>query len=969
MNPIRTLIAACILLGVAPVASAEKPNVLFIAMDDLNDWIGCLGGHPQTITPNLDRLAASGMLFRNAYCPAPSCNPSRSAVFSGRPPHRTGLYQNTQKLRDVMPDEVLLPRHFSNHGYWSAGSGKMLHYMIDPQSWDDYFPEKSKDNPFPRSYDPPNRPVSLPVAGPWQYRETDWAALNVTNEQFGGDWLVTKWIGEQLQQPREKPFFLACGIYRPHEPWFVPKQYFEPFPLESIQLPPGYKENDLEDVPAEGQRIARNRYFPHILKHKQWKQGIQAYLASIHFADAMLGRVLDALESSPHRDNTIVVLWSDHGWHLGEKEHWQKFTPWRAAARVPLMIRVPQGTPGLPEGTKPGGLCDRPVNLVDLFDTLTALCGLPSKPGTENHSLIPLLRDPGALWPHAAITHLDHPENIAISTERWRYIRYRDGGEELYDIQTDPHEWTNLASNPEHAATLAEMRTHVPEQIAPIHENQPGIKSLRSKPDLTPAKGTEAPPSNASKTAVTYAAQPPNIVIIFTDDQGYADVGGFGAEGFETPHLDRMAAEGRKFTNFHVAQPVCSASRAALLTGCYPNRIGIHGALGPGSRIGLSSDETTLADLLKAKGYATTAIGKWHLGDHPDFLPLRHGFDSYLGIPYSNDMWPLHPDMQKLPANVAKRRSRFPQLPLIENDRIINPEITASDQAQFTTLFTERAVSFIKDHKEQPFFLYLAHPMPHVPLYVSDKFAGKSQQGLYGDVIMEIDWSVGQILEALEKYELSENTWVIFASDNGPWLSYGHHAGSATPLREGKVTAWEGGTRVPCIMRWPGKIPSGTTSDDMLMTIDLLPTIAKTTGAELPALPIDGRDVSPLVFGDSGARNPHDFYAFYYHKNELHAVATSDGKWKLYLPHSYRTMAGRPGGKDGMPANYQMRSITKPELYHLKTDISESTNVADINPEVVAKLLEYAARIRSNLGDALTKTPPTQSREPGRLNE
>ena len=367
MNPIRTLIAACILLGVAPVASAEKPNVLFIAMDDLNDWIGCLGGHPQTITPNLDRLAASGMLFRNAYCPAPSCNPSRSAVFSGRPPHRTGLYQNTQKLRDVMPDEVLLPRHFSNHGYWSAGSGKMLHYMIDPQSWDDYFPEKSKDNPFPRSYDPPNRPVSLPVAGPWQYRETDWAALNVTNEQFGGDWLVTKWIGEQLQQPREKPFFLACGIYRPHEPWFVPKQYFEPFPLESIQLPPGYKENDLEDVPAEGQRIARNRYFPHILKHKQWKQGIQAYLASIHFADAMLGRVLDALESSPHRDNTIVVLWSDHGWHLGEKEHWQKFTPWRAAARVPLMIRVPQGTPGLPEGTKPGGLCDRPVNLVDLF--------------------------------------------------------------------------------------------------------------------------------------------------------------------------------------------------------------------------------------------------------------------------------------------------------------------------------------------------------------------------------------------------------------------------------------------------------------------------------------------------------------------------------------------------------------------------------------------------------------------------
>ena len=466
---------------------------------------------------------------------------------------------------------------------------------------------------------------------------------------------------------------------------------------------------------------------------------------------------------------------------------------------------------------------------------------------------------------------------------------------------------------------------------------------------------------------ITHATPPPNIVIIFTDDQGYADVGGFGAEGFETPHLDRMAAEGRKFTNFHVAQAVCSASRAALLTGCYPNRIGIHGALGPGSKTGLSQNETTLAELLKAKGYATAAIGKWHLGDHSDFLPLRHGFDSYLGIPYSNDMWPLHPDMHKLPPDVAKRRSRFPQLPLIEDDRVIDEEITAEDQAQFTTRFTERAVSFIEQHKDRPFFLYLAHPMPHVPLYVSDKFAGKSKHGLYGDVIMEIDWSVGQILEALGAHGLTENTWVIFTSDNGPWLSYGHHGGSAKPLREGKGTAWEGGTRVPCIMRWPGKIPPGTTSNDMLMSIDLFPTIAKVTGTDLPALTIDGRDAGPLVFGEAGARNPHDFYAFYYQQNELHAVSTSDGKWKLYLPHSYRTMAGRPGGRDGMPANYQTHRITAPELYYLETDISETTNVAGQHPDVVKKLLEHAAHIRSELGDSLTRTPPSGARTPGRL--
>jgi arylsulfatase A-like enzyme len=458
----------------------------------------------------------------------------------------------------------------------------------------------------------------------------------------------------------------------------------------------------------------------------------------------------------------------------------------------------------------------------------------------------------------------------------------------------------------------------------------------------------------------------PNIVIIFTDDQGYADVGCFGAEGFETPNLDRMAAEGRKFTNFHVAQAVCSASRAALLTGCYPNRLGIHGALGPKSRTGISEKETTLAELLKAKGYATCALGKWHLGDHPDFLPLRHGFDEYLGIPYSNDMWPLHPDLKKLPPDVAKRRGGYPPLPLFEGDRILDAEITGEEQAQFTTRFTERAVSFIERHKEKPFFLYLAHPMPHVPLYVSEKFAGKSEQGLYGDVIMEIDWSVGQILGAIDKNGIKENTWIIFTSDNGPWLSYGHHAGSAKPLREGKGTAWEGGTRVPCLMRWPGKIPAGTTCDDLLMTIDLLPTIAKTTGADLPALPIDGKDVTPLVFGGPGAREPREFYAFYYKTNELHAIASADGKWKLYLPHSYRTLAGQPGGKDGMPVNYKNNEVTTPELYDLKADISETTDVAGRHPEVVKQLLGYAATIRADLGDSLTKSPATGAREPGR---
>lgn len=508
MKTPRAFLVTCLFLGALQVlTAAEKPNVLFIAVDDLNDWIGCLGGHPQTKTPNLDRLAASGVLFTNAYCPAPSCNPSRSAIFSGRPPHRSGLYQNMQKLRDVMPEEELMPRHFSRHGYWSAGSGKMLHYVIDPVSWDDYYPAKEKDDPFPPTFHPAKRPVSLPVAGPWQYSETDWAALDVSDETFGGDWLVTKWIGEQLQRTHDKPFFLACGIYRPHEPWFVPKKYFEPFPLETIQPGPGYMPGDLDDIPPAGQKLARNRYFPHIQKHGQWKQGIQAYLASIHFADAMLGRVLDALDKGPHRDNTIVVLWSDHGWHLGEKEHWQKFTGWRIGARVPLMIRVPAGAPGLPAGTRPGAICQSPVNLVDLYRTLIDLCGLPGKPGISPNSLTPLLRDPGAAWPHPSITHLDHPENLAISTRRWRYIHYKGGEEELYDIETDPYEWANLAGDPAHAARLTEMRAMKPKDIAPIHEVQPGINTFAAELEMDVEKQGAAPLSRISSEPVVLLFQ------------------------------------------------------------------------------------------------------------------------------------------------------------------------------------------------------------------------------------------------------------------------------------------------------------------------------------------------------------------------------------------------------------------------------------------------------------------------------
>ena len=353
---------------------------------------------------------------------------------------------------------------------------------------------------------------------------------------------------------------------------------------------------------------------------------------------------------------------------------------------------------------------------------------------------------------------------------------------------------------------------------------------------------------------------PPNIVLVFTDDQGYQDVGVFGADDIATPNLDQMAADGLKLTNFYAAQAVCSASRAGILTGSYPNRIGIHNALMPNSKVGLNPQETTIAEMLKAKGYATAIFGKWHLGDDAKFMPTEQGFDEYFGIPYSNDMWPLHPQQGPV--------FNFGPLELYQNETVID---TLTDQTNLTTMITEHSVDFINRNKDTPFFLYVPHPQPHVPLFVSDKFKSKSGRGLYGDVIMEIDWSVGEILKTLKENGLEENTVVIFTSDNGPWLAYGNHSGSAYPLREGKGTAWEGGQREPFIIKYPKQIPSGKVSDTPVMAIDILPTIAEITKADLPIKKIDGKSAWSLFTGKTN-ESPQEAYFFYYRVNELHGI-------------------------------------------------------------------------------------------------
>lgn len=469
--------------------------------------------------------------------------------------------------------------------------------------------------------------------------------------------------------------------------------------------------------------------------------------------------------------------------------------------------------------------------------------------------------------------------------------------------------------------------------------------------------------------ALHAAERLPNVILIVADDMGYADMSGQGARGFKTPHLDRMASEGTRFTSFYVAQAVCTASRAALLTGCYPNRVGLQGALNHTSRDGLHPDEWLLPEMFQERGYATAGFGKWHLGTRAKFHPVRNGFDEWLGIPYSNDNSKFHPSLA----------GEMPPLPLHDGEKVVE---TDPDQSRFTQRFTARAISFIERNAARPFFVYLPHVMPHVPIFASEKFKGRSQAGLYGDVMEELDASVGDILATLQRLKLDEQTLVIFMSDNGPFLSYGSHAGSAAPLREGKLTAFEGGVRVPCLVRWPGRVPSGRVSAEPFMAIDWLPTLTELVGGKASVKKTDGRSVKSLLLGESGARSPHEAL-FFYSGDELQAVRS--GPWKLHFAHAYLTVAAEPG-RDGKPSNWGQlapKAITQSgvegiasrhgyrvaqlelSLFNVVDDPGETRNLAAQNPDVVRRLSGLAQNIRRELGDTLQQTKGSEVRAAG----
>ncbi|MBI1357132.1 MAG: sulfatase-like hydrolase/transferase [Acidobacteria bacterium] len=423
--------------GFAAAQRSRRPNVLMIAIDDLNDWIGALGGHPQSLTPNIDRLAQRGVLFRAAYCQAPSCNPSRASLLTGIRPSTSGVYQNNDVWRDAMPLATTLPQHFQLHGYEVLGGGKIFHGpMNEAQSWDYY-------------YNPPGflHPGDEPVNG-LDMGHFDWGPLQVDDDQTA-DTMLAHWASDYLGKKRNRPFFLACGFYRPHLPWYAPEKYFEKFP-EAATLLPKYLANDLDDVPASAPHNQRDH--DNVTSSGQWKKAVASYLACIHYADTNVGRVLDALDAGPHAQNTIIVLWTDHGWHLGEKNHWRKFTLWEESCRVPLIFAGP--------GSRDNRTCDRPVELLDIYPTLIDLAGLPTRPELEGRTLRPLLEEPSAEWDKPALTS-NGPDKTSVRTERWRYTKYPDG-EELYDHWQDPQEWDNLASSPAYADVKAELAALLP---------------------------------------------------------------------------------------------------------------------------------------------------------------------------------------------------------------------------------------------------------------------------------------------------------------------------------------------------------------------------------------------------------------------------------------------------------------------------------------------------------------------------
>ena len=930
-------IVALALISALPVCARAQgpPNILLITVDNMNwDSVGVYGAKIPNLTPNIDRLASEGIRFEHAHVTIAICQPTRAVWMTGRYPHNSGAFG----FEEIRPDVPTLVEALRDAGFSTGLMAKHGHVVPSrADAWTEIVPARELEN---------GRSPELYYQRALRFMKAASAA--------------------------RQPFFLMANSEDPHRPFAgsadearfqktdaesTNHQYGGGFPSVEVAFDPG-------EIPVPG-------FLPDL---PPVRQELAEYYTSVRRADETTGALLRALDDAGMAENTLVMFLSDHGIAVP----FAKTNVWMHSTRTPWIVRWP----GVIE---PNIVDDRHVvSGIDLAPTILDAVGESALPGTDGRSFVRALRGEELDGFDFAFTHMNvtiapkwYPMR-SIVDRRYGYIynAWADGQkkffnnsmrgltfpamekaagddptvarrvehllyrtkEELYDYRQDPDALANLVEEPSYRPLVDQYRELMLEQMR-----------ASGDPEL---EGYEH--FLEENQAEIQAERPPNVIVIFTDDQGYADVGVYGAEGFETPNLDRMAAEGIRFTSFYVSTPVCSPSRAALLTGSYPVRIGIPKVLFPQDNVGLAPEEVTIAELLKEKGYATAAFGKWHLGHHPEHLPTKHGFDEYFGIPYSNDMTP---DASK---NPNPRAQPHPPLPLVEGLEVIEIE---PDQTQLTRRYTEHAVDFIERNRDRPFFLYLPHTMPHLPLFVSERFAGASERGLYGDVIMEIDWSVGEILGTLARLGLDEQTLVIFTSDNGPWLVKGDDGGSAGPFREGKGTSFEGGHRVPAIMRWPGRIPAGLVSDELVTTMDIFPTVAGLIGAELPTdRVIDGKDIWPILSGQPGAASPHEVF-YYYWPSELRALRS--GKWKLHLPHKYASIEGAEIATPIFHGIYTEAEIGL-SLFNLDEDIGETTDVSAENPDVVERLLALAEEAREELRDSLTGRTGTGVRGPSR---
>ncbi len=871
-------------------ANGDRPDVLMLVVDDMNDWISLLDENAPIKTPNLERLAQRGMLFTRAYCVSPACNPSRVATLTGLRPSTSGVYGNGADWRRAMPYRKTIMQRFREAGYSVKGAGKIFHHHLegafhDEASFDEFQPMAAQNMP----------PEKLNRSPKYGSRNTDWGAWP-EDETDTIDFKTANHAIKVLQDPPGMPLFLACGIFKPHSPFFAPPAYHQ---KESLTRPPR-NPHDWRDLPSGATKLlGPKKWFWQGMRRVElehpgsYQAFINAYAACCRFADAQIGRILDALETSPRGKSTIVVLWSDHGFHLGEKDHIEKFALWEKATHVPFIISVP-------ERTRPGSRCDRPIDLSSLYPTLLDLCQLPPDAECDGVSVAPLLKDPQMPWQQPALMSYGKG-NHAVRTARWRYIRYADGSEELYDHEQDPNEWTNLSDSSNHDNILAEHRKWLPQE-----ETEP-VPDLRR------------------------TLEKPNILLIVSEDNG-PELGCYGEPFVKTPVLDQLAASGTRFANAYVPQAGCSQSRAALLTGLYPHQNG---------QIGLATWKFCMKDAklpnlvrsLKQTGYRTGIIGKLHINPAEAF-------------PF---------DFKAIPSSNFKR--------------------AAMDR------YAHEAKHFIESSR-RPFFLSVNYPDPHRPFVrqVDGKpneplaahdvkplaYMGldspdlRQQTADYYNCLMRLDELIGDLLAVLRHSGKAENTVIVYLGDHG------------ADLLRGKRTSYEGGLRIPLIIRWP-EGSQKQVRHELVSTLDLMPTLLAIAGAKaIPELP--GRNLMPLLKGHQPEWRRYLFTEYHTHSahNYFPQRAVRDERFKLIrnlLPDQVNPGYHFTLGKffNGLPRTIRqasplvqhayetMRRPPEYEVYDLENDPHEFVNLAgnEAYVEVLDRLQKTLQTWRELTGDPL----------------